>query len=216
MIAKAWLLLAAPIVMSAAPPIDFAPVPMFTHVRQAKQLFCGRTRGTGFYVMANVLASAHHVTQGDNCATDTELVAVKFASEKLDYSQSYAATADPDPMEIDCEGFVEGRQYIAVGYAHGAMLQRAVVVSHAANVLPGLEWEDYTTMVGTERFIPGMSGGPVIDALSGKAVGLVKGYNNFPGISYARALKDTPLCPGSKPEGPTTPVGGSAGTARAG
>jgi hypothetical protein len=201
MIRKSWLALAAaPFLLSNAPPIDFAPVPMFTHVRQAKQLFCGRSRGTGFYVRTNALASAHHVTQGDNCATDIEPVAVKFGSEKLDYSTSYVATADPDPMEIDCGGFVEGRQYIAVGYAHGAMLQRAVVVSHSASVLPGLNWEDFTTMVGTERFIPGMSGGPVIDAVSGKAVGLVKGYNTFPGVSYARALADTPLCNGAVPD----------------
>lgn len=183
--------------VSAAPPeIDFAPVPMFTYVKAVRQLFCGRTRGTGFYTGAQALTSANHVTEGNNCGTDNEVIQTVYADAKLDFSSSRVTQAG-EPLQVDCNGFKEGREYIGIGYAHGQEIQRVVVVSPNSLISPLYQWEDFTTLVGRERLIPGMSGGPVVDAETGKVVGIVRGYNGVPGISYARDVKDTPLCPSS-------------------
>lgn len=192
------LLAGAILLVSAAPPedIDTSPIPMFTAVRQVKQIFCGRYRGTAFYTGANALTSANHVTSENNCATENELISVTYADARIDFSSSRTPATESQPLQVDCRGFQDGREYIAVGYAHGAPVQRTVVTMRSALVNPAFQWEDFTTLVGRERFIPGMSGGPIFDAETGAVVGIVRGYNDFPGISYARDIKDTPLCTG--------------------
>jgi hypothetical protein len=190
------LLALSPALLGVAPAnIDTAPVPMFTHVPQVKQLFCGRARGSGFYTGPNALTSANHVTEKLNCVTDdNQPIEVTYADPAKDFSSARVAATEQRPLEIDCRGIVEGRQYIAVGYAHGATIQRAIVAGYSANVIPGIKWGEYSTMIGTERFIPGMSGAPVFDAETGAVVGIVKGYNTIPGISYALDISKTPLC----------------------
>lgn len=189
----ALALVASPFLMSAAPEIDFAPVPMFTYLQPVKMLMCGQSRGTGWYSRVTGLSSVNHVTSEPGCQIDTGPVQTVYSDGKLDYSSSHVDAVEA-PFEVDCAGLIKGRQYIAVGFAHGLAVQRAVVVSPEADDLPNMQWDDSTTMVGTERLIPGMSGGPVIDAETGKVAGLVRGYNSFPGISYAVDVKLTPLC----------------------
>jgi hypothetical protein len=42
--------------------------------------------------------------------------------------------------------------------------------------------------------IPGMSGGPIVDAETGRVVGTVNKENFEAGLSWSVQLKDTPIC----------------------
>jgi hypothetical protein len=42
--------------------------------------------------------------------------------------------------------------------------------------------------------IPGQSGGSIIDAETGKAVGMVNAYDMAKGLSYSIPLSATPVC----------------------
>lgn len=191
------LLAGAAFIVSAAPPdIDTAPVPMFAQVDQIKQVMCLGSRGSAFQTGSGALTSVNHVTSDAGCSVDGVALQTVYADERLDFSQSRIAANGLQPLAVDCRGFQVGRLYVAAGYAHGLPVQRAVVVSPSANLIPTIQWENYTTLVGAERFIPGMSGSAVMDQETGAVVGIVKGYNSLPTISYALDVKLTPLCTG--------------------
>jgi hypothetical protein len=52
----------------------------------------------------------------------------------------------------------------------------------------------YAILKGISVVIPGQSGGSIIDAETGKAVGMVNAYDMAKGLSYSIPLSATPVC----------------------
>jgi hypothetical protein len=92
-------------------------------------------------------------------------------------------------LKIDCGGFVKGRQYVAVGYARAAPFLTTVALEAT-----GQTYDGFAILVGIFTVVPGMSGGAVLDADTGKVVGTVNVYNMEQGWSGSVPLSETPLC----------------------
>jgi hypothetical protein len=92
-------------------------------------------------------------------------------------------------LHVDCGGFIKGSDYEATGYARGAPFRTTVNVTDTGVSRGGLE-----ALVGIFTFIPGQSGGPVVDSGSGYVVGTVNTYDAEDGVSGSVELKGTPVC----------------------
>ena len=185
------LLLAACLVVSSAQAVpQTTPAPV--DVDQDKpilQVSCrlpgGRSMGTAFRI-GKVIISANHVTDYANCTIDGAKIEARHVPG-LDFS--IAPSGAGEYLKIDCGGFVAGRKYLAIGYARGAPFLTGVAL-----VGTGKKSGQFSLLVGIFTVVPGMSGGPVIDADTLKVVGIVNIYDAPNGISGSVALKDTPVC----------------------
>jgi hypothetical protein len=147
--------------------------------------------GTAFRVGPDGLGlSVNHVTSSGNCYIDGKPLTLAYKSPKTDFSE---VTLDDGPyLGIDCNGFVKGHHYIAIGYARGispvTTLDLTATGQHDSN---GQE-----LLLSMVPVIPGMSGGPIIDADTGKVVGTVNAENFEEGLSWSEELKNEPVCRG--------------------
>jgi hypothetical protein len=147
--------------------------------------------GTAFRVGPQFLLSVNHVTSGpEQCFIGGKPINLAWKSPTSDFSE---LLGDEGPyLPIDCKGFVKDRHYIAIGFARG--------ISPATTVdLVGTGEHDHgmALLVGMVPVIPGMSGGPVIDAETGRVVGVVNAENFEDGLSWSQELKDEPVCRGA-------------------
>lgn len=157
------------------------PPPYFPMVHQ---VICDNAKGTAVRVKDAYL-SVHHVTSRPGCNIDGKPIEIEHSSGKLDFS---ILKRRGHGMKIDCGGFKLGQYVFAVGYAYGWPLQRTVMLR-----VINLPFSDHVVLVGKETVIPGMSGGPVMNA-QGEIVGMVNAYHPSFGLSFSRALKDTSVC----------------------
>jgi len=170
----------------AAVPAPVSPAQPPYHYPMVKQVICHGAKGTAFRLGLNVVTAAH-VTSRPGCRIEGDEV-----SAKDEYGLDFALLSGlpiGKGMTIDCGGFVPGRWYHAVGYASGNPWQMTVTVlaTYKTNN------DGMRVMMGYPTFIPGMSGGPVMNE-AGEVVGIVNAY--WPGqpFSASRELKDTSLC----------------------
>jgi hypothetical protein len=134
-----------------------------------------------------LLLSVNHVTSEHNCAIDGKPINIAYASPTEDFSE---LLGDEGPyLQIDCGGFVEGRKYIAFGHARGEPQITTVELIGTGAIDDG-----EAILVGMIPVIPGMSGGPIVDAETGRVVGTVNKENFEAGLSWSVQLKDTPIC----------------------
>jgi hypothetical protein len=145
----------------------------------------GRSMGTAFRV-GKVILSANHVTDYAGCTIDGQRIEARHVPG-LDFS--IASSELGAYLKIDCGGYIEGHRYLAIGYARGAPFLTGVAL-----VGTGHKSGQFSLLVGIFTVVPGMSGGPILDADTLKVVGLVNIYDAPNGISGSVALKDTPLC----------------------
>jgi hypothetical protein len=180
--------LAAPFLASASIP-DAITV---THHPSVVQVLCDQGRGTAFRWRGNAVISVMHVVGLSNCSINGVPIEVALKDEEQDFAILRLPSSVPG-IPVNCEGFKSGERYYAVGYARGRPYQRMIAVqgSEAATRVYGAK--GFSVLVGAEYFIPGMSGGPVLNA-DGEAVGTVNAFNPFLGISYSTQLKDTAIC----------------------
>jgi len=178
------LALAGAIAFVLSAPVSPAEPPY--HYPMVKQVICDRSKGTAFR-LGSTFVTAAHVSSKPGCLIEGQPF-LAIPEPGLDF-----ATLDGLPakegMKINCDGFVPGRWYHAVGFAGGNPWQMTVTVLAT--------WKKTDAgiriLMGYPTFIPGMSGGPVMNE-AGEVVGIVNSY--WPGqpFSGSRELKDTTLC----------------------
>lgn len=148
---------------------------------------CIPGRGTAFRVGPRTLISVAHVTSLGGCAING--VPITVIETKGDFSVLLTNDVSDKWLRIDCGGFVKGRPYTAIGFARGLPVQTTVDVVATGDDLSG-----FARLWGVFTVIPGQSGGPIIDAESGKVVGTVNVYDAQRGNSGSMALKNSPVC----------------------
>lgn len=170
------------------------PEALFVDIPQVVQIMCDRSAGTGFRVGTHAIVSVDHVTSDPGCKVNGEPVKVTHADGAKDFSVSRSVTY-AEGLKINCDGFVDGQLYLAVGHARGLPVQRAMVVQASDEATRLASWKGFYVLIG-DRFIPGMSGGPVFNK-AGEVVGTVNGYSAIYPLSYARPLSETAICQGA-------------------
>jgi len=159
--------------------VDYSPV---------VQVKCDQGSGTAFRVGYHRFLSVAHVAHLSNCQIDGHRVKT-WTDDRNDFAILEADVSTKARFAIDCEGFKVGTYVFAIGYAGGRPWQ-----TMTQGFVTYRTWIDgKRAILGTPAFIPGMSGGPVLNQ-RGEVVGLVNAYlNGFP-ISLSRDIKDTGLC----------------------
>ena len=191
MIAKCLLLaFASPFVLSNSLPETYTIVnhPAVVQVR------CADGLGTAFRVGEHGLVSVNHVTRMKGCTINGEPVRIRLADVARDVSFGRIASNGPG-LTVNCGGIKDGERLYAIGYARGRPVQRLVTVRGSDFATKAMPWGSFSTVVGAEYFIPGMSGGPLLNT-AGEAVGTVNGYHPLVGVSFAQSLSDTAICTG--------------------
>jgi hypothetical protein len=179
----AFSLLAVP--QSAAP--ESAPV-----ADPVPKVVClhkdGYSAGTAFRVGPNLLVSVNHVTSSGNCQIDGRAIHIFYASAKADFSILSDDRAGKW-LKVDCNGFVAGRKYLAIGHAR-AMDELTVVPMIATG-----QSDDGMAILGSVfEAQPGQSGGPIVDAETLAVVGTVNAADWENGLTYSVELKGTSIC----------------------
>ena len=168
---------------AAEPEMRFVAYPLIHKVS------CDEGSGTAFRVGVNHWMSVAHVTAMHNCAVDGAKVSVTEQDGARDFSRFDTMNAVPNGFRVSCVGFLPGRWYWAIGHAKGLAIQTAIPVYATYAKAP----DGKRVLIGPYDFIPGMSGGPVLDEL-GQVVGTVNAYLPGTPISLSRELKDTSVC----------------------
>lgn len=167
-----------------------APAAMLTYTAPEVPLVnCKLTAGSAFRISPTLLVTARHVAVGAACEINGEPLKVIYSSKTLDYSILKSATPSPDYLAVSCDGFQAGQLYVAIGHARGMSQVLSVPLMGTGHSDAG-----EALLVGILTAQPGQSGGPVIDATTGKVVGIVNAADWENGITESTALKDTPVC----------------------
>ena len=142
--------------------------------------------GTAFRIGSNLMLSVNHVTSSGQCFIAGKPISLAYKSPTSDFSE--LLSDDGPSLTVDCGGYVKGRKYLALGFARG---QADVEVELTAT---GENDKGVAILSGLISVIPGQSGGPVIDAETGKVVGVVNAENYEDGLSWSVPLSSTPIC----------------------
>lgn len=179
-------LLAAPVAASApaSPQLEQPAVPLVIC-----PMIGGYSAGSAFRIGPHLLLSVNHVTSASaTCGIDGQRITVIYASTERDFS----VLSDDRPgsyLKADCGGYVAGRRYVALGHARGLPILTTVTL-----IATGSSRGGFYVLRGIFTVIPGMSGGPVLDAETGKVVGTINVYDEPSGMSGSVPLSETPVC----------------------
>lgn len=152
---------------------------------------CDEGSGSAFRVGLNHWASVAHVTTMHNCTVEGQKIAVTEQNGSKDFSRFDTRLGISNGFRVNCAGFLPGHWYYAVGHAFGRDFQTLISVYATYAKSPNGQ----RVLIGPYDFIPGMSGGPVLDS-AGSVVGTVNAYIPETPISLSRELKDTSICGG--------------------
>lgn len=179
--------------------------PGMENLSVVRYLRCNEGTGSGFIAADGVIATALHVASMTGCR-DAE-TGNEYKTYHRDTVHDFAlmggVTPDMAPAKVDCKGYVSGKSYVALGITsfqeRSALFRRVTLTANGYEniVVGGMEVNGIRQLDG--YIVPGMSGGPIDDAETGKVVGITNvgyfGNNGDPlGISYSYELKDTILC----------------------
>ena len=190
MMPKLALAFSAPLVLSNTMPES---VTIVNHP-SVVQVVCVEGLGSAFRVGEHGLVSVNHVTRMTDCTINGEPVKMRLADVARDVSFGRIESVGPG-LTVNCGGIRDGERLYAIGYAKGRPRQRLVTVRGSDFATNAMRWRGFSTLVGAEYFIPGMSGGPLLNG-AGEVVGTVNGYAPLAGVSFAQSLSDTAICTG--------------------
>jgi len=167
---------------------DFGP-DVFVDNPYVAQVTCERSLGTAFKIADGRWLTVHHVSSAGGCKVHGKPVYVVHTDAWGDFSIIDFGENQPGGLEVDCGGFHEGQWYWGIGYAWGWPTLQSRAVRHRED-----SWflQPFNTLLGA-RFVPGMSGGAVVDEQN-RVVGTVNAYLLEKPGSLSRALKDTEIC----------------------
>lgn len=146
--------------------------------------------GTGIVIDSDRVITAKHVVERGLCSVDgNEIESIHPLIGTQDFVEiKLKRPAFQIRALLSCDGFKEGEEYLATGYAlsgHKAVTQLVLGSKTKDN-------GSRTYLRGS--FTPGMSGGPVSD-LRGRIVGIVNAYSlHGVTLAYSIALKETHIC----------------------
>lgn len=160
------------------------------------KVFCpqddgGAFYGTAFRIGPHLLLSVKHVTSLPHCTIDGTPIHILYTSAKADFSILFDDRAGKW-LKVDCNGFVAGRKYIAIG--HPRAVDQIVAVPMTAT---GDTEDGEALLVGVFTAQPGHSGGAIIDAQTGDVVGTINTGDWEDGITGSVELKGTSICKGN-------------------
>lgn len=145
------------------------------------------SEGTAFRVGSYYLSVRHVTSARGQCFIGKQRIHIVYTSPSSDFSM---LAADDGPfLSVDCGGFVKGRKYVAIGYARGQSPYTKIEMTATGAVANG-----FSVLTGMLTVIPGMSGGPIVDAETGKVAGTVNVDDFQDGRSGSVALSGTPIC----------------------
>lgn len=164
--------------------------PDYTHRPLIHRVDCDDSRGTAFRVGPTRFISVAHVTDGVNCTIDGHRF-THVDDPGLDFSVIEVPTyRRGGAFRINCGGFKVGEYVFASGYAKGLPWQQTVTLRATGQVIEGLR-----LLWGAPTVIPGMSGGPLMNA-QGEVVGTVNRYSPWMPMSWSQPLSETSVCKG--------------------
>ena len=195
--------LAVALALAAIAPAAAAVVPLparstsadpsgyFIPLNLVEKIECGPYIGTGARIDTSTVITAQHVVNAGHCKASGS-AAVDINDEPgHDFTTLRATNPSDMRIAISCEGYVEGREYFAVGYAFGDDFVVQHLTGTGGRVRHG-KFAGLAILHGNT--FPGMSGGPVVD-INGAVVGIVNaGPTNGYSLSLSRPLADTYLC----------------------
>lgn len=164
--------------------------------------------GSGAMVADGILMTAKHVADGKNCKDikTGKRASMYVVEDDTDFALMHLDIKGVPMIKYSCDRFVSGMTYQSYGYS--GYLQNAPIFRQSnLKAYPGYSGPDFEIrglgrlphmrrMYGPMVF--GMSGGPVIDTMTGVARGINNaGYTVFglmTGHSYSTELADTILC----------------------
>ena len=170
--------------------IDFGPTTFVTHP-YVERVQCNEGSGTAFKIKDGRWLSVNHVTENSGCTIDGKPITVLSTDTANDFSIIYVADNRKGGIEVNCEGFRDHEWYFGIGHGKGLITPQAKAVRYSAlmTIFGSKKWG----ILQANRFVPGMSGGPVLDQ-TGRVVGTVNAYGIFERISFSRQLRDTEIC----------------------
>lgn len=201
-------ILLALIGLSITPVNLSAPMyPGMENLSTVRHLRCDGGTGSGFIAGDGVIVTALHVAALGGCrdAETGNSYTTYHRDEAHDLAMMVGETPTMTPSILDCQGYTPGKTYIAQGitsFKQEWSLFRRVKTVAMGKVDLEVQGEAVLGIRELSGYIvPGMSGGPVHDALTGAVVGIVNvGYfsraGHPVGQSYSYELKDTALCKG--------------------
>jgi hypothetical protein len=194
------LLCAGALALACVSPAKAEQAYTHPHVRQVVCYFGNMMgRGTAWRISKGRFVSVSHVTgRGGSCYIDGKPITVEHDDPFGDFSIVRTDDRTEGGIPLNCNGYYHGYHYYSVGYARGQ--HPSVAITLRANKLFFNFFAQWQIFTGIETVIPGMSGGPILNA-SGEAVGAVNAYNKQ-GVSWSRSYKETVLCQGSDPQSP--------------
>lgn len=158
---------------------------------EVMRVVCLGSVGTAFRISKTRALSVAHVTNAYGCFIENRPFEVIYKYKDFSILTIHEGRGR---AKIDCNGFVPGRKYRALGYARG----RPTLTMVDGLVATGEKWVGpggtMAVLKGIFTVIPGQSGGPVIDVATGKVVGLVNMYDPQAGLSASLPLKGTAAC----------------------
>jgi hypothetical protein len=191
MIVKALVgaaLLAVPASVAPAVPLLDQQIPKVVCPVYAGPVLLGWSMGSAFRIGPHLLLSVKHVTNYDACYIDGRKITVNYTSPDSDFS-IISDSQDGPSLKIDCNGFRPGRKYLAVGHGRGLDQLTTVELTGTGVTIAG-----QAALKGIFTVVPGMSGGPVVDAETGRVVGTTNSYMMDKGLSGSVELKNTSVC----------------------
>lgn len=160
-----------------------------------EKIRCMEGSGTGFKLDTGQWVSVHHVTS----LTDCKINGVPIIVTSDDFMGDFSTFIVPGDrrrggLHADCSCYQDQQWYYGTGHAKGLPILTSVPVLYSKIMNAEPHPRGWAILI-YNRFIPGQSGGPVLN-LRGQVTGTVNAYNPIWPISFSRPLSETSICKG--------------------